>query len=321
VGYADEYGDPRNLRGFRRRRADNPDVSMILSIGGFFASRYYSVAASDETRRRRFARTAIELMREYEFDGLNVDWQYPGGDNPNNFTDDEDIDRFTLLLQEVRRQLDVAGSEDDADYELSISAAINPEVTEQLDVAGFADAVDRVNVMAYDYTGPWERRTGFNAPLGNPFPEEAPDNPFTVSRAMEAWQAQPIDASKLILGFASYGRAFTGVPGTNRGFDQEYEGLPEGSVGGEEGTYTYHDILTELLPDNDYEYHWHDDAAAPFLYSAADDEFVTYENTRSVVEKARYVRDNEFGGMAMWDVYGDRDGVLLYMANSALGGE
>ncbi|WP_254273695.1 glycoside hydrolase family 18 protein [Haloarcula marina] len=318
VAFADGYADRRNLAAFRDRKRDHPNTKMILSIGGFFASEYYSNAAQNSTRRARFARTAIEIMREYDFDGLDLDWRYPGGGNPNAFTREGDVDRFMLLLQEVRRQLDAAGSEDGTTYELSISASIDPEFTEGLDVAGFADAIDRVNVMAFDYTGPWEERTGFNAPLYNPFPD-SPDNAYYVANAMSAWREQPIDPSKLNLAFASYGRGFTGVGPENRGFDQPFDGTPPGTVPSEEsGTYDYWDIEYNVNADNDYEYHWHDDAAAPFLYSESDGVFVTYDNMRSVSEKAQFVADEEFGGMTMWDFHGDKRRALLYAVNTVL---
>ncbi|MBV0923683.1 glycoside hydrolase family 18 protein [Halomicroarcula limicola] len=319
VDYADRYGDTRNLTAFRERKRAHPDTKMLLSVGGFFASEYYSNAALDGTRRARFARTAVAFLREYDFDGLDLDWQYPSGGNPNAFTREGDVSRFTLLLSEVRRQLDAAGGEDDKEYELSISASINPQFTENLDVGEFADLVDRVNVMAYDYAGPWDELTGFTAPLYNPFPDSVPDNPFYVANAMTTWKRQPIDSSKLSLGFAAYGRAFSGVSAQNQGFDQPFEGTPPGTYPGEgEGAYDYWDIEANFTPEEGYESHWHGDAAAPFRYSAVDGVFLTYDDERSVAEKARYVADEGFGGMTMWDFNGDRDRVLLDSATSAL---
>ncbi|WP_255491981.1 glycosyl hydrolase family 18 protein [Haloarcula sp. JP-L23] len=70
--------------------------------------------------------------------------------------------------------------------------------------------------------------------------------------------------------------------------------------------------------DGDYEYYWHDDAAAPYLYSENDREFVSYDDMRSVALKAEYVLDNDFGGTTMWDFHGDKYGALLYTVNEAL---
>ncbi|MBX0321864.1 twin-arginine translocation signal domain-containing protein [Halomicroarcula sp. F13] len=319
VGYADQFADTRNLAAFQARKKNHPDTKMILSIGGFFASRYYSRVTVDSARRARFARTAVEIMREYDFDGLDLDWRYPSGEDADQYTRDGDIRQFTLLIQEVRRQLDAAGEEDDKDYELSLSAAINPNFAEELVVAELADAVDRVNVVCYDFAGPWDEYTGFGAPLYNPYPDSVPDFQYYTANAMDAWKARPIDPAKLNLTFATFGRGYTGVDPANRGFDQPFEGVPDGTFPAEEqGTYDFWDIEYNVNADNDYEYYWHDDAAAPYLYSENDREFVSYDNMRSVALKAEYVLDNDFGGMTMWDFHGDKYGALLYTVNEAL---
>lgn len=51
----------------------------MLSIGGWSSSDSFSDAALTRNRRQRFAHSAVEMMREYNFDGIDVDWEYPGG--------------------------------------------------------------------------------------------------------------------------------------------------------------------------------------------------------------------------------------------------
>ncbi|WP_266077979.1 glycoside hydrolase family 18 protein [Haladaptatus caseinilyticus] len=296
---------PEVLEQFEAVTHEHPETSFMLSIADFGSN--MSSAALTPENRERFARTAIEHMRKYNFDGIDVDWEYPDGS-----VREEDPENFTLLLEELRRQLDEAEREDDGKtYELSIAAAPIPSNIDPLEVDKIADVLDFINVMNYNFYGSWSSETNFNAPL-----YAAYDDPtywqrlLTVDHAMQYWAEQPISRDKLVLGTPFYGFVFDGVTNENRGLFQPFDGAD---------TRTYDDVRTNLKTKPHYQYHWHPDARVPWLYSKEDDVFVTYDDRHSTMEKAKYVRRNGFGGMMCWELSQDPSNTLIGAIHTVLG--
>ncbi|WP_227354477.1 glycoside hydrolase family 18 protein [Haladaptatus salinisoli] len=293
---------PEVLRQFETVTRERPNTSFMLSVADFGSN--MSDAASTVEGRERFARTAVEHLREYNFDGIDVDWEYPNGsvreDDPRN---------FTLLLRELRRQLDVAGREDDGSYELSIAAAPIPPNIDPLEVEKLDEVLDFVNVMNYNFYGSWSAATNFNAPL-----YAAYDDPtywqrlLTVDHSMRYWADQPIARDKVVLGTPFYGFAFEGVRDENRGLFQSFDGAD---------TRTYEDIRS-LKTEAGYEKYWHPRARVPWLYSAEDGVFVTYDDRHSTMEKAKYVERNDFGGMMCWELSQDPSNALVGAISTVL---
>lgn len=56
--------------------------------------------ASDEASRKSFADKALRYITQYEFDGLDFDWEYPT--ERGGITDDKN--NFVLLLQELKNR-------------------------------------------------------------------------------------------------------------------------------------------------------------------------------------------------------------------------
>src|SRR6185369_15317291 len=148
-------------------RQKYPDLKVLISIGGWSWSGNFSRAAMDDASRQRFASSCIDLyLKQYKgvFDGLDIDWEYPvsGGLTPG---EPEDQKNFTLLLGELRRQLDELGTQDNRQYLLTIAAPIGPGNIRNIEPDAIAPTVDWINLMGYDFHGTWDSATNFNAPL------------------------------------------------------------------------------------------------------------------------------------------------------------
>ena len=296
--------EPELLETFREVSRRESDTSFLFSISSGWYSGRFSDAASTAERRERFARTTIELLREYEFDGVDIDWEYPDGT-----IRDTDPQNLTLLLAEIRRQLDEAEQTDGKTYELSMAASPVPSNIDPLEVGKISEHLDFVNVMNYNFHGGWSATTHFNAPL-----YASPDAPntsevLTADHAMRYWADQPISREKLVFGLPFYGTAFTEVQDEDRGLFQPFEGS---------GSEVYWNVRTNFRKKSHYEYYWHPDARVPWLYSPEDETFVSYDDRHSVMEKTKYVADNGFGGMMCWELSQDSSNTLLDAIHASL---
>lgn len=296
---------PEVLEEFREISHERPETAFHLSVQAGWYSGRFSDAALTAERRKRFARTAIKHMRTYNFDGIDIDWEFPDGT-----VRESDPQNLTLLLRELRRQLDGAGREDDRTYELSMAVSPNTAVSGPLEVDEFADAVDFLNVMAYDFHGTWSARTNFNAPL-YPVPDAPNATPeFTCDYAMQWWADQPIPREKLTFGLPFYGRTFENV----RNEHPRDHGLFQPFEGG--GARTFADIQANVRSSGDYQYHWHPKARVPWLYSEEKDVFIGYDDEHSIKEKTKYAVDNGFGGMMCWELSQDPSNTLIDRINT-----
>ncbi|MBI5959816.1 MAG: hypothetical protein HY866_13835, partial [Chloroflexi bacterium] len=102
-----------NLNQLRLLKEKYPHLKTLLSVGGWTWSDRFSDAALTPESRAKFAASCVALVRQYGFDGLDVDWEYPtgGGLNPDAGRP-EDTENFTLMLEELRRQFDAQGEQD-----------------------------------------------------------------------------------------------------------------------------------------------------------------------------------------------------------------
>ena len=318
VTYGDPGADPENLTEFRASQSEHPDTTMQLSIGGWSLSTHFSDAAATPENRERFAETAVELMQEYDFDGIDIDWEFPdGGGAEGNSERPEDPENFVLLLAKVRRELDKAAQRDGREYELSIAAASNPEKTARLDVPRIAEHVDYVSVMNYNYTGMWSSRTNHNSKLYSASDDPDPDH-FNGDAGMRGWADAGMSNEKLVYGAAFFGWGFDGVPDQNNGLYQSFTGPADVGWTVADGATDYRTVLELTATDPTYERYWDDEAKVPYAYSAENSIFITYEDPDSIAIKAEYVRENDYGGIMFWEFYGDRDETLVDQIHRSL---
>lgn len=207
----------------------NRSLKVLLSIGGWNFSKYFRRPASTEAGRQRFASSAVKLMGDWGFDGLDIDWEYP-----NTTAQARD---FVLLLEACREELDNYAEEYAPEYHFSITVAspASPEKYEVMDLEGMDPFVDAWHLMAYDYAGSWDETSGHQAALYAD--EENKDaTKFNTEEAVEAYIQRGITAEKITIGIPVYGRSFLNTTGLGK----EYSGVREGSI--EKGVWVYKDL-------------------------------------------------------------------------------
>ncbi len=300
--YPGDSWDAGSLRGsfhqLQLLKQRQPNVKTLLSVGGWSWSGHFSDAALTDASRTRFAQSCVDLALRYGFDGVDIDWEYPGGGGlEGNVARPEDKQNFTLLLRALRNELDARGP----GHLLSIAAPAGAPKIANLEVAAIHPLLDHINIMTYDYHGGWERATGFNAALYAATGDPTPDRTYNVDGSVKAFLQGGAPASKLVVGMPFYGRGWSGVTNANDGLFQAATGLPMGTW--EMGVFDWHDIVQNYLPR--MARHVSPDAKVPWLFDPATGVMISYDDPESLGLKADYVNANGLGGAMFWELSGD----------------
>src|SRR5687767_7078761 len=70
------------FRQFQAIQRKHPHIKTLISIGGWGGSGGFSDAALTPVAREKFARSCAAFMIKHRFDGIDIDWEYPGGGGP-----------------------------------------------------------------------------------------------------------------------------------------------------------------------------------------------------------------------------------------------
>ncbi|VDK50467.1 unnamed protein product [Anisakis simplex] len=247
-------------------------LKTILSIGGkVFGTERFKDMSSSERRRATFINSAIEFVRRYGFDGIDIDWYLPEGQ--------ADKDNFSALLRELRAAIEQEASTT-GHKRLILTADVAPEkrrIENGYDVHKIEEYLDFVMVMSYDFHGPWEQRTGFNSPLYS-------QDGLSVHDAATSWESQGMRNCKIVIGIPLYGRGWTLSNSSNT--DVGAAGTPSRPTRYicESGVASYYEIR-EMLASG-AQNRWNDEQQVPYLVQ--DDQWFSYDDEKSVTKKVRY---------------------------------
>jgi chitinase len=280
------YGCLKQLNLLKQR---NRSLKVLLSIGGWTYSSNFPVAASTAAGRQKFASSAVELIKNLGFDGLDIDWEYPKSQN--------EARDFVELLRACRQAMDTYSSTlpHPHHFELTVACPCGSQNYNNMDIRGMDQYLDFWNLMAYDYAGSWDTHAGHQAniwPTGN-----TKATPFNTEQAVQHYISQGVQASKLVLGIPLYGRAFENTDGPGHPF----QGVGEGSW--ESGTW---DFKALPLPGSQVLY---DDAAgASYSYDGAKRRLVSFDTVEMGRRKAEWIKGHGLGGAMFWESSADRTG-------------
>jgi chitinase len=299
-----------NFAQLRILKERHPHLKLLMAVGGWTGSGRFSDIALTPESRRAFVASAIDVVIRQQaglFDGIDIDWEYPvGGGLAANVTRPEDRQNFTLLLAELRQQLDARGARDDRRYLLTAATAAGPSHVSNLELDRVAAIVDWINLMTYDYHA-GSRIAHFNAPLYSPAGDPTPN--LNVDATVRLYREQGVPPRKIVVGVPFYGRSYGRVPSANRGLFQPAGGPAPREWGAGELDY---DALTRKRPEADgFRRFWHADARVPWLYKESVGIWITYDDVQSIGQKADYVRGRGLGGIMAWELGGDDDGTLV----------
>lgn len=307
-------GDPtfdfQNFAAFESVKASNPHLKLMISVGGWSWSDNFSNVAMTEVTRRAFADSAVKFLREYQFDGLDIDWEYPveGGEDSNSRAP-EDKENFTLLMKTIREALDAAGSEDGKYYLLTIASGQGDNFTVNADFANSVHYLDFINIMTYDYSGKEDPFGHHNSPLFYDkalLRSSAPRN--HVIGGLLGHLNGGVPTHKLIAGVPYYGKGWDGC-----GPLGQYQTCNKGGTAlksWEPAIFDFSDLENNYIDKNGYKRYWNESAKVPYLYNDQNKVFITYNDKNTMKYTASIVKSLDIAGVMSWDISGDRNKTL-----------
>ncbi len=272
-------------------KTQNPALKILLSVGGWEWSQPFTPVASDATKRTTFANSCKQKCIDYNLDGIDIDWEWPGGGNtiPNA----NDRNNFTALVHSVRLALNSLTTTTGKPYELTCYAPADNASIAIWDLAALKNDFNFFNVQGYDLHGPWEPKTGHQSGLHrNPL---GPDDGLNQAQVLGVYAAAGVPKSQLLVGAPFYGHAWTATSFAQNGLFQSANSF---------GPMTYASIVAG--PAKQYLRTWDNDAKVPWLFDAiGTHRVITYDDPQAIFEKANYSRSNGYAGVFFWQLGGD----------------
>ncbi|WP_370949177.1 glycosyl hydrolase family 18 protein [Amycolatopsis sp. cg5] len=329
-----------NFNQLKKLKAANPNLKVLVSLGGWTYSKYFSDVAATDASRKKFVSSCVDTWIKGNiapyggaggpgtaagiFDGIDIDWEWPGSPDghPGNHWSPNDKQNLTALLAEFRTQLDAYGATTGKRYQLQAFTPADPgKVSGGWEVDKIFQYLDVANVQGYDFHGAgsdnsWEpNRTGHQ---GNLY-ADADDpytNKFSVEAAIKAYTDKGVNPRKLTLGLAFYGRGWQGVaPGGKNGEWQSATGAAPGQFAEEAGTRGYSNLIASVPGCTVY----HDTAAvATSCYTGNNGQWWTFDDTWSIAAKTAWLKSKGLLGVMAWEMSGDGTGALMNAVDGGL---
>ncbi|GAA1364408.1 glycoside hydrolase family 18 protein [Catellatospora chokoriensis] len=299
---------PAHLAALAARRRAEPGLRIVLSIGGWGAGGF-SDAARTPRSRAVFVEQSLELAAD--FDGLDLDWEFPVSGGPVELVHrPEDRHNATLLAEQLRHGLGPSRLLAAALPAGRLQSAGPYDPADSYELAAFTELLDFANLMTYDFGTGFSPIATFNAPLAEVAQDPLDAGPRrwnNVTGAVDYYERHGVPRDKLVLGVPFYGRGFrVASAGEQAGLYQPQVGTVE--VG------DWRDIARDLLADPAWQRHRHPVARSPWLYHPSDRTFVSYEDAKSIEDRAAFAARHGLRGAFTWHLGGDDDEHTLLAA-------
>ncbi|MBB6547743.1 glycosyl hydrolase family 18 protein [Nonomuraea rubra] len=315
-----------NFNQLKKLKAKHPHLKVLISLGGWTYSKYFSDVAATDAARKKFVASCIDIyikgnLPAYNgaggpgtaagvFDGIDLDWEWPGAEgHPGNHVSPADKANNTLLIAEFRRQLDALTATTGRRYQLTAFTPADPaKIAAGWDLPEVAKSLDIFNVQGYDFHGAgsdnsWEpNRTGHQGNL-HLDPDSPYDPDFSVEKAVDVYLQAGVHPRKMTIGLAYYGRGWQRVADGGRyGEWQQAGGAAPGQFQEEAGTRGYTNLLA-MVPGCTVR---HDEqAVATYCFTGDGGQWWTFDDAWSIGKKAAWLRSKGLLGAMIWEMSGD----------------
>lgn len=296
-----EKRDAENFKRLNSLKHKNPKLQLLISIGGWSWSENFSNAVLTDSLRKNFAKSAVDIIRQHQLDGVDIDWEYPGmpGEAGNVYRP-EDKENYTLMFQALRKELDMLEKETGKKKWLTTATGGFSSFLNNTDMGKAQQYLDYINLMTYDY---YPSKVASHHT--NLYDSRAYPTSNSADRAIKAYIGAGVPASKIVMGLAFYGKNIKLTANSEIGLGDSIASMANHFGKG----FTF--LKDSLINKKGFVAFKDDDAKAPYLFNLETKQFITYDDEWSVANKCEYVLKNKLGGVMFWEYNSDKKGYLL----------
>jgi chitinase len=328
-----------NFGAIQQLKELHPNLKVLISLGGQAGDvTGFVTAAATAAGRTALASSCINLFVKGNiaagvaapglFDGFNIDWEFPGPADKQN---------FTALLKEFRAQLHNLAKTTGKRYVLTFDSPANPKKYANIDLKAASEQVDFLTIDGYDYAGTWDKQTNESSSLYDTDADPVHADARSIDATVKAYLQAGVPAAKYTMGLPLYAVGWSGVPNVNHGLYQNVTGLSpvlladgSGECPNPDKAHASPGCDTILTPGfstystienitNKYGYvPWHDSTrVGATLYNPATGIFYTYDDPAAVAAKTAYIKKKKLGGAYVWALNDDDASASLTKAIAA----
>jgi chitinase len=277
-GNIDHWKNGAHVKEFNKNKGH---IVSVLSVGGWGAGGFSNACLTPEGREA-FAQSLVDIANEYGFDGIDMDWEYPGMDAAGIDASPEDKKNYTDLIRLLREKQKPGAV-------VSMAAGASRECVDNLELPTLAKYMDFINLMTYDMA-PWDK-VGYHTAL---YPQGAD--------AAKMYEDAGWPRNRMTLGAAFYARNYKDVDG----FGAAFGGKHPGWVNFHEAYPWGRGVPGDIQYD--------EQAETAYFYDPAKREFLSFDCPRSLRAKKKFARETGLGGVMFWQYYGDTEDSMLLKA-------
>jgi chitinase len=285
--------DSLTIHGLVSLKLKSPSLKILLSMGGWGGCRTCSDVFSTERGRSEFSLSVKEALDYFHADGIDIDWEFPGlAAFPGHAFSEEDKNNLSGLVQQLRKVLGPG-------RKITIlCAGFSPYLEGSISYASLLPYVDRFDLMTYDLIGSQVHRSGHHSALYSTSWQVA-----SADHAVHYLDSLGIPPEKIAIGVAFYGRLYKlrkiSDTGLNQPADfQKFVSMKQIRLNYTErqGYFSFRDSI----------------AMVPYKYNTKNGLYLTYDDERSIHEKAAYVSEKKLNGIFFWELRLDnaRNGLM-----------
>ncbi|KAL4812489.1 bacteriodes thetaiotaomicron symbiotic chitinase [Aspergillus spinulosporus] len=273
------------------------DLEVFVSLGGWTFSDNdtatqptFGDIARTESNRQTFANNLVDFMKKYGFDGVDLDWEYPGaGDRGGH---EEDTQNYVLLLKTLRETFDRSSH---GPYGLTFTIPSSYWYLRWFDVPSMLEYADWTNMMSYDLHGVWDKEN----PIGDIV--QGHTNLTEIKQSMDLLWRNNVPPEKVVLGLGFYGRSFQLKSRACSSPGCQFAGAAKaGDCTNNAGTLAYFEIQ-DIISEEDPEI-IHDKDAGVKYFTFGNDQWVSFDDEDTFKQKTDYANDVGLGGLMIWSI-------------------
>lgn len=303
VSLLDSYSDNIQLPALMDLQHKFPYLKVLLSFGGYTLSSDFPYLAQDPTARTNFAKNVLAMLEQFKFSGVDIDWEYPTNADSNN---------YILLLKTLREQFDATGKK----YLISIATSAGEDKISAIgnNWKEVAKYIDHINLMAYDYNGPWSPLSDYQSPVC--LPSDDPNGQsLSIKSTIAFYEKYGFPKEKISLGMPAYFRGVKVANMQKNGLWQPVTGAPNGQWDNT-GVYEYNCAVAKQcyqgsqLPSDcvyldEQKTLYGNYSRTPSIVCPNESAIFTGDSTSSVKDKSCYALNNNMKGVFFWALSGD----------------